>query len=335
MLLKNLTLTHSSPGGQIKDISYDERDFHDEFIDTIPPSSSSSPSYPNSVRESTNTAIPPRTYKHFNAIILPTHGLAFAIAQVTPTIINLSDQNMILDDELHRILVEPLPTGCKLTALVDACHSGSVLDLPYQYAIRSDYGRPKHRGPGDATKHFLAQSRTAVDRAEGRLSQLHVSWFPVAMPLRWCVRRSGNLVDVLAKAANTHVAQAVFDGTEALCMWKHSQDAKCGMRRHLKVARKNESLRETKAVAVSCLRKGSITLTKTYLQILISGCSDATLSEEGTMNGTKAGVLTWAFLETLRACLSLSTHVYPVLIVLHNRGRRTCFVIGVKAHEER
>ncbi|KAJ8086888.1 hypothetical protein PM082_005713 [Marasmius tenuissimus] len=39
----------------------------------------------------------------------------------------------ILDDDLHTIMVKPLPPGCRLTALFDSCHSGTVLDLPYVY----------------------------------------------------------------------------------------------------------------------------------------------------------------------------------------------------------
>lgn len=38
------------------------------------------------------------------------------------------------DDELHAILVRPLPMGCRLTAIFDSCHSGTVLDLPYVYS---------------------------------------------------------------------------------------------------------------------------------------------------------------------------------------------------------
>ena len=38
----------------------------------------------------------------------------------------------ILDKELHHLLIQPLPSGTRLHALVDACHSGTILDLPYQ-----------------------------------------------------------------------------------------------------------------------------------------------------------------------------------------------------------
>ncbi|KAI9313649.1 peptidase C14, caspase domain-containing protein [Dichotomocladium elegans] len=40
----------------------------------------------------------------------------------------------IVDDEMHEILVRPLPPGCRLTAIFDSCHSGTALDLPYVYS---------------------------------------------------------------------------------------------------------------------------------------------------------------------------------------------------------
>ncbi|KAF8377318.1 hypothetical protein HHK36_030693 [Tetracentron sinense] len=38
---------------------------------------------------------------------------------------------MILDDEINATIVRPLPKGVKLHAIIDACHSGTILDLPY------------------------------------------------------------------------------------------------------------------------------------------------------------------------------------------------------------
>ncbi len=52
----------------------------------------------------------------------------------------------IVDDELNAMLVRPLPQGVVMHAVVDACHSGTVLDLPYRTKYKSGLrwkGRPK------------------------------------------------------------------------------------------------------------------------------------------------------------------------------------------------
>ncbi|KAG0378022.1 Ca(2+)-dependent cysteine protease [Mortierella sp. AD032] len=41
---------------------------------------------------------------------------------------------VIVDDMMHDIMVKPLPAGCRLTAIMDCCHSGSALDLPFTYS---------------------------------------------------------------------------------------------------------------------------------------------------------------------------------------------------------
>ncbi|PWN42937.1 peptidase C14 [Ceraceosorus guamensis] len=46
------------------------------------------------------------------------------------------------DDELHAIMVRPLPVGCRLTALFDSCHSGTALDLPYVYSTSGNIKEP-------------------------------------------------------------------------------------------------------------------------------------------------------------------------------------------------
>jgi hypothetical protein len=49
-----------------------------------------------------------------------------------------SDYNtagLIIDDDLHKLLVAELPQGVRMTAIIDACHSGSMFDLPYSYGV--------------------------------------------------------------------------------------------------------------------------------------------------------------------------------------------------------
>uniref|UniRef100_M8AMG8 Metacaspase-1 n=1 Tax=Aegilops tauschii TaxID=37682 RepID=M8AMG8_AEGTA len=45
--------------------------------------------------------------------------------------LDFETQGMIVDDEINAALVRPLPHGAKLHALIDACHSGTALDLPF------------------------------------------------------------------------------------------------------------------------------------------------------------------------------------------------------------
>ncbi|KAK0240982.1 peptidase C14 [Armillaria nabsnona] len=50
------------------------------------------------------------------------------------------DSYPFIDDDIRKTLVDPLPAGCRLTALFDSCHSGTILDLPYTY---DSHGRPQ------------------------------------------------------------------------------------------------------------------------------------------------------------------------------------------------
>lgn len=48
--------------------------------------------------------------------------------------VDYESAGVIVDDEIHALLVAPLPAGVRLTAIMDCCHSGSVLDLPFTYS---------------------------------------------------------------------------------------------------------------------------------------------------------------------------------------------------------
>ncbi|KAJ6607838.1 hypothetical protein B0H10DRAFT_2069980 [Mycena sp. CBHHK59/15] len=51
-----------------------------------------------------------------------------------------------VDNELHAVLVAPLPVGSHLVAVIDACHSGSLLDLQHYRCNRVFVPWRKWRG---------------------------------------------------------------------------------------------------------------------------------------------------------------------------------------------
>jgi len=46
---------------------------------------------------------------------------------------DFKNAGMITDDQLNDMVVKPLPEGSRLTCLMDSCHSGTGLDLPYTW----------------------------------------------------------------------------------------------------------------------------------------------------------------------------------------------------------
>ncbi|KAF5444178.1 hypothetical protein F2P56_036674, partial [Juglans regia] len=50
--------------------------------------------------------------------------------------VDFMQEGMILDDEIHSTIVRPLKEGVTLHAIVDACHSGTILDLDYTYDLQ-------------------------------------------------------------------------------------------------------------------------------------------------------------------------------------------------------
>ncbi|KAH9991956.1 caspase domain-containing protein [Russula compacta] len=47
--------------------------------------------------------------------------------------VDFKTAGIITDDVLHETLVKSLPPGCRLTAVFDSCHSGSILDLVFEF----------------------------------------------------------------------------------------------------------------------------------------------------------------------------------------------------------
>jgi len=77
---------------------------------------------------------------------------------------------MIVDDDLHNMLVRNLPEGCRFTAIFDSCHSGTALDLPYIYKVREGQFANVHKSKDDTLvnrhkKKFKASNLTSLSGA--------------------------------------------------------------------------------------------------------------------------------------------------------------------------
>ncbi|GAP91233.1 putative Pfs domain protein [Rosellinia necatrix] len=69
----------------------------------------------------------------------------------------------ITDQEMHRIMVEPLPAGVRLTAIFDSVHSGSALHLPYLYSTQGILKEPEVAKEAGAGLLSVVASYTQCD----------------------------------------------------------------------------------------------------------------------------------------------------------------------------
>eukprot|EP01006_Ploeotia_vitrea_P065932 TRINITY_DN94050_c0_g1_i1.p1 TRINITY_DN94050_c0_g1~~TRINITY_DN94050_c0_g1_i1.p1 ORF type:complete len:595 (-),score=115.44 TRINITY_DN94050_c0_g1_i1:90-1874(-) len=59
------------------------------------------------------------------------------------------DGGAVKDDDLFANLVAPLPAGVRLTCVIDCCHSGTILDLPYSFGVRGDKQKEGNKTGGE------------------------------------------------------------------------------------------------------------------------------------------------------------------------------------------
>ncbi|XP_031502847.1 metacaspase-1-like [Nymphaea colorata] len=68
--------------------------------------------------------------------------------------LDFETEGMLVDDELNATLVRPLPCGARLHAIIDCCHSGTALDLPFVCRMDRNgrYGWEDHNPPSGIWK---------------------------------------------------------------------------------------------------------------------------------------------------------------------------------------
>jgi hypothetical protein len=114
---------------------------------------------------------------------------------ILPT--DFNSAGVIVDDDLNAMMVRPLAPGVTLHALIDACHSGTAMDLPYRAKVGSD-GRFSWKvgwvgGSVERSQrgvHAFVLSRLLCVKTLGCVAVAHVSVGTVSMycvPQRCCV----------------------------------------------------------------------------------------------------------------------------------------------------
>lgn len=79
--------------------------------------------------------------------------------------LDFNTQGYISDDMLFKFLVKPLPKGVQLFVLMDCCHSGTILDLKYnfQHVAKCKVDNPQRYKHTDWTTSFLMSQDNRIN----------------------------------------------------------------------------------------------------------------------------------------------------------------------------
>ena len=88
----------------------------------------------------------PHTPLNFDSLLLTGHGSRVRDQDgdeddgfdETLVPVDFQRNGQIRDDDIFKVLVKPLRSGVTMTCLMDCCHSGTVLDLPYRFTADGD-----------------------------------------------------------------------------------------------------------------------------------------------------------------------------------------------------
>jgi metacaspase-1 len=77
--------------------------------------------------------------------------------------VDYASAGQIRDDDLFKVLVGSMPAGVTVTCVMDCCHSGTVLDLPFQFIANGESNEMSVPADFDFTKLMgLAQKLAAA-----------------------------------------------------------------------------------------------------------------------------------------------------------------------------
>ncbi|KAJ7756475.1 peptidase C14, caspase domain-containing protein [Mycena maculata] len=160
--------------------------------------------------------------------------------------VDFQQNSHIVDDDMHAIMVRPLPPGCRLTAIFDSCHSGSALDLPYTYSTEG-----KIKEPNLAAEAGSGLMTAVSSYARGDMSGVMKS----AMGIMKAATGGQKKAEDYARATRTSPADAIS--------WSGCKDSQTS-------ADANEAGRATGAMSYAFITALSQNPQQSYMQLLNS-----------------------------------------------------------------
>ncbi|KAJ6549330.1 caspase domain-containing protein [Mycena vulgaris] len=111
------------------------------------------------------------------------------------------EEMLIVDNELHATLVKPLPAGAHLVAVLDTCHSGSLLDLPHYRCNRVPVPwLSRGKRTSEDFRHWVVRRGARLLSLAG----VHTHNASTPAPASTCLhtRRSGSIISVAPPTAS-------------------------------------------------------------------------------------------------------------------------------------
>jgi hypothetical protein len=85
----------------------------------------------------------------------------------------------IVDDDINKIMVNPLPEGVTLHCLIGACHSGTVMDLPFLAGGKNEDGQ--YAWEDQSRKQFKGTAGGMVLGFEQDFALEECLWIPLLL----------------------------------------------------------------------------------------------------------------------------------------------------------
>jgi hypothetical protein len=134
--------------------------------------------------------------------------------------VDLTSAGCILDDHIYERLVRGVPPGVRLTAVVDACKSGTVLDLPFLYQYPEVLAEAGESWSAAPREHAASRRCVGADpeHAGGRVRAVMTTEGEIPRYRKRVGQGVGEVVLFSGSADSQNATDAPVDGQEAVSM---------------------------------------------------------------------------------------------------------------------